>query len=546
MRTRAGLIIAVAAAGLAMPADGAVRDVPHVGFADLRSQRLEGQTAVLRRGANGWGRLSVVVTVGIDGRVIDARAADYNFDKLDPEPGLAAVRTWRFRPQRFEGRPVIAVGTVDIAYQPPEDAWDASVPFPDSAPADTEITLERDPCLGNCPYYRVTVSGDGTVRFRAGGDNPAEPADEARPAFDRDNVLLPGTHVAHVDPAAVALLIAKFRDAHFFGLKPEYRALITDQPTYILTVRAGGRSKQIVDYAGRAVGMPAAINALEDAVDAVSGSERWVNGNSGTIALLEAERFDFRSQAAAELVAAATETFRLPDRDHWSEPLVLALLDRGAPLDAMVEAVLARDMTGENVDPPAKASLGSVLAYRAAVAGDETLFQRMARKGYLARLPQERLSEAFASGAGCSPAIARVLVKAGAKPATVTQWGTALINSQATWVCKSETRQLKTARALIDLGVPVDEQGEWRGTALMGRNSPELTRLLLARGANPNAHTKEGATPLLEAYDDRVALILLRAGADPRARDRDGSVREHAIARHMPATLVWLDAHEIK
>jgi len=79
----------------------------------------------------------------------------------------------------------------------------------------------------------------------------------------------------------------------------------------------------------------------------------------------------------------------------------------------------------------------------------------------------------------------------------------------------------------------------------MGCNSPELARLLLAHGANPNARDKDGTTPLLSTDDDRVALILLRSGADPRAKDENGTVRAQAVKGRMPATIAWLDAHGI-
>lgn len=544
LASRAGRAIAVAlVAGLLGGASA--REAPRLGISGLGSQRIEGQEVVVKAGAPTWDDLGVLVTVGIDGRVIDARVANSNFAKVDPEPGLAAARTWRFRPQSFEGRPVIAVGTIYIRYSPPEDAPDASVPFPEAASADTEITLERGPCLGSCPGYKLTVAGDGTVRFVPGDDGSEGSAAGARKSFNADNVLLTGAHVAHVDPAAVARLVGKFRDAHFFGLKGEYAARIADIPTYALTLRRGGTSKRAIDHGGGAVGMPSSVIALEDAVDAVAGIDRWVHGNVETIGILEAEGFDFRSQAAADLVAAATEPFHYQYRDRPSEPMVLALLDKGAPLDATVEQVWARIWSGHVMVEEPKARLGSVLAYRAAVAGDELLLRRMAAKGYLARLPRDRLNQALLGGAGCSPVIARALIKAGANPRTVDDLRSPLSSLATSPACKRENRRLEMVRTLIDLGVPVDGSASgW--TALMSSSSPELARLLLARGANPNARYKDGTTPLLAAQDDRVALILLRAGADPRARNPGGSVRDHAIERHLPATLAWLDAHGIK
>ncbi len=36
---------------------------------------------------------------------------------------------------------------------------------PNSAPSITELTLERGPCLGTCPIYRITLRSDGTGTY---------------------------------------------------------------------------------------------------------------------------------------------------------------------------------------------------------------------------------------------------------------------------------------------------------------------------------------------------------------------------------------------
>jgi len=53
--------------------------------------------------------------------------------------------------------------------------------------------------------------------------------------------------------------------------------MVTDCPTYEIGVRVGGRSKRIVDYVGEEVGMPGVVTELEDLIDNLTDSQKWVN-----------------------------------------------------------------------------------------------------------------------------------------------------------------------------------------------------------------------------------------------------------------------------
>jgi hypothetical protein len=94
-------------------------------------------------------------------------------------------------------------------------------------------------------------------------------------------VVLPGTHKDWIAPATVAALFAQFRKAGFFNLRSLYRAEITDGAAYVLTADAGQRHKSVEDYMGRLIGMPKVVTELEDAVDKVAGTVRWVRGTVG-------------------------------------------------------------------------------------------------------------------------------------------------------------------------------------------------------------------------------------------------------------------------
>lgn len=217
--------------------------------------------------------------------------------------------------------------------------------------------------------------------------------------------------------------------------------------------------------------------------------------------------------------------------------MVLAMVAEGLPLDTRVEGKEASGLR-----------LGSYLALRAAEVGDELLFDRLRSQNYLRDVSPARLQDTLASGVGCSPAILKSLVEAGADPKSAHSGGAALTRLRgSSGVCKGRGEQqlLAMAATLIGLGAPVDARDEMGWTVLMGCDSPGLAELLLKHGADPNAHDADGYTPALSTDDDRVALIVLRAGGDPRARNSTGSVRDNARKRHMPATLHWLDEHGV-
>ena len=271
---------------------GATDQVPTIGFYKLDDQRLTGETTVMTEDG-GFSELTLLVTVDTAGKVIAAKTID-NYEKLEAAPALALVRAWTFRAQTFDNTPVNAVGRVSISYQkkpiPPETA----IAFPAGNPEDFAITLQRSACFGSCPDYRVTVHGDGLVEFDTGDDHFKGTAAQVHLEYNGHNVLLPGRHTAHVDPAGVAGLLDRFRGAHFFGLRKEYFYGATDNPTQVLTVRVGKASKTVTDYIGTMAGMPQSVRDLEDAVDAVAGTARWVDGNLQTLDELDAAHFDYR------------------------------------------------------------------------------------------------------------------------------------------------------------------------------------------------------------------------------------------------------------
>ena len=518
-----------------------LQSAPKIGVYGLSSQRISGAQSVRVPGVSGFSQVSVLVTVDEYGNVIDAKVTDNYFDG-DVAAALDAAKKWKFRPQSFNGQPIQAVGEISIDFDPPEIPPDKSVPFPAATPTDIEITLQRSACFGTCPDYRVTINGNGKIHFSTSEMNFVGTAAEVHRMFNGQNVLWAGAHEANVSPQVVADLIERFRSSHFMGMKPEYVAGVTDNPTYALTLRVGKVTKRVVDYVGKEAGMPASVTALENAVDEVAGTNRWVYGNAQTVALLKAQGFNFRSRDAAELVQSAIQLNRWPPHQAGTNELIQAAIAEGLDLSTSV-SVGVRGRSNE------AATIGSVIAEYAAETGDEALFEDMKRAGHVARIARKRLDSVFHSDMGCSPHIAKALVEAGANPKAVGESGNALHALRSSYgrcADASSAKRVEMAVALVTLGVPLEARDSIGWTPLMGSNDPAVAQILLQAGANLNAKDDDGTTVVLSLDDDRVVLTLLRAGADPKAKDGDGTLRQHARKRHWPGTLAWLNEHTEK
>jgi hypothetical protein len=134
---------------------------------------------------------------------------------------------------------------------------------PIDAPAEQSgpvtITLTRGVCFGFCPAYTVTITGDGQVTY-----------------VGRSFVNVTGEQHATISPDAVQQLLRRFDDARFSSLRDEYRAQVTDLPTYTVVLERNGVRKSVTDYGGLSAGMPEAVRDLQNEIDRVANTSRWV------------------------------------------------------------------------------------------------------------------------------------------------------------------------------------------------------------------------------------------------------------------------------
>src|SRR5918997_1654709 len=122
-----------------------------------------------------------------------------------------------------------------------------------------KITLERTPCHGPCPVYKVTVSGTGEVEY-----------------FGSAHVARAGTHRWRISPRRLQRLAEALERARYLRLEDEYTSCgPTGAPGCSISVEYDdGSSKSVVHYHGDP-GAPDSLTDLEDDIDRITGVERY-------------------------------------------------------------------------------------------------------------------------------------------------------------------------------------------------------------------------------------------------------------------------------
>lgn len=211
---------------------------------------------------SGSHQLGLTLTVSPAGDVTSAEhRVDPELEALWPKVETEVLK-WKFAPFEVEGRPATVRVEEYVELVPPERLPTRHVKPPVlRADSDVKIVLERTVCYGRCPAYQVTVTPQGIV-------------------FEGDAyVATKGKQKAGVDANAVRRLAQKFIDADFYSFDDVYHESVTDNPTYVLSISIDGRTKKVVDYVGTSVGMPAMVTELEEDVDALAETDRWIKGH---------------------------------------------------------------------------------------------------------------------------------------------------------------------------------------------------------------------------------------------------------------------------
>ena len=124
----------------------------------------------------------------------------------------------------------------------------------------TLITLHRSMCLGMCPEYTLKLWGSGRVEY----DGKAW-------------VCEYGLRTALADPGKVSHLVRAMVATGYFGYSWQKGAYWTDSPTVTTSLRHDGRRYEVAHYHGDE-GAPQWLRSMEDEIDRVAGTQRWLAG----------------------------------------------------------------------------------------------------------------------------------------------------------------------------------------------------------------------------------------------------------------------------
>jgi hypothetical protein len=467
----------------------------------------------------GWG---VDVSLRIDelGRVACYGAND-QFDRpiRFTAERIAALRDLNYQPFLLEGRAVSAVATEEIR----EQELPVHLAMP-SVPLDkVHIALERSGCFGTCPSYRVDIFGDGRAVYRGRGFVDVE-----------------GEHHYRVSREAVSDLVQSLRAKDIWSMRPSYRGMVTDNPSYQLTIQLGDAVHQIDDYVGAMAGMPIVVTDFEDQVDKVAKSAMWINLSTQGMKLLEEEDFPFNSPAGAALLRRALAN------DAADDAAAVRLIELGAPLISATKPTLRSSRRPLLMEALRNrhASAVAALIERGALVKDgrvdhaslDTAFRAAIEGGRLALVKQ-----IWDSGGGVRPALYFDDIGDGGGDARVVPIALAL---RVPYSNKGDWQGLEIAQWLQGQGCDLTAHAANGATLLhiaTEASDRNFVAYLLSQGVDPSTPGEFGLPALGGARDEDIAMMLIQAGTDLSMMDEDGkSFRKYAAERHWMRVLALL------
>jgi ankyrin repeat protein len=503
----------------------------------------------------GFKQLRLALTVSPSGDVLDARAFGES-ETLRFWPQVQdEVRHWKFIPFKKNGEAVTVEVEEYINFVPPERLPKTHLAAPAIGPnSEVTITLERSGCFGSCPSYSVTATTIGIV-------------------FEGNSfVVAPGKHTDRVASEDVTRLARKFVAADFYSMDASYSAPVTDMPGYRPSLTIDGHPKEVHDYVGAWVGMPAAINELEDDVDALARTQQWIEGGDGLVRALQAEKFDFRTfraqvmlkEAAGRGKAATVREFlaagvpltprlaQKPGEPYLATPIqALGWLNAASGhlevLRILIDAAASKnDQNDKDLALAGAAGSGNIEAARALIAyganpnadlGNLIVTETAGGMTIETRDARSVLMSAAASG---NPGMVAEILRYHPKLETRDAEGKTAIFAAGEYHGENEPAARATCLGLlVEAGANVNARDNRGNTPLHETLLTGVEEELLKLGANVNARNKDGETPIFTTFDENAILLFIEHGADLSLRNNKGKTAIEAAKTRTPA---WQEA----
>jgi ankyrin repeat protein len=490
------------------------------------------------------------VIVSPKGSAIDVKAGgDPKLLKLWPRL-QNEVQQWKFRPFEENGAAITAKIEEYIDLVPPERFPKIHKPAP-AIRQDSKITigLKRWGCYGSCPVYKVTITLDDVV-------------------FEGDAFVVAfGRHTGSLAAEQVQDLARRFVKADFYSMDSSYRASVTDCPTYVLSIEIDGKKMEVEDYEGQWEGMPAVIAELEDEVDTLAQTQKWIEGSDGLVQALRAEKFVFHSyeaqimlkEAASRGKAATVREFLdagvplmplpapksdeigiRPAFEHvgWlnaadgDAETLNVLIEAGAskndPSDkdlALVDAVLSGDVNAAR----------SLIAYGANPNADlSKLIFTESHPPFTMQRPGAGNMLIFAAKSG-NPEMIREILRYKPNLEARAHDGKTALFAAGDWSHKDKAgSRLECVRLLAKAGANVNARDDNGNTPLHETFLTDIEEELLKLGADVNAKNKDGETPIFTTVDDDAIPLFIEYGADLTIRNKKGETVVDAAKNEGP------------
>jgi ankyrin repeat protein len=499
--------------------------------------------------SQGTNQLHLKLIVSPTGDVIHAEVSGED-SLLKYWPALETeVFQWKFIPFK-EGTGATTVEIEEyVDLVPPEKLPTTHVPPPVIRPdSQIEITLQRYACYGSCPSYQVDLTTHGIV-------------------FDGHGfVVANGKHIASIDTDAVRALAKKFVEADFYSMASDYRASVTDMPSYELSISIDGQKKEINDYVGQWVGMPSVVKDLEDEVDQVANTERWVNGDEGLVQVLEAEKFNFetfeaqvllkgvasRGQIATvkELLLAGVSLKPLPapkpKEPYMSSPFenigwLSASSNYPEVINTLIEAGASKDdQKDKDSALVGAANSGNVLAAKELIAYGANPNANLSKL----TITQDGGISMSGKGAGSiliyaassgNPEMVREILRYHPRLEARDREGKTAMFAAGDYRNQDEDgARVECVRILAQAGANVNARDDDGNTPLHETFLTDMEEELLKLGADVNARNHDGETPIFTTVDDNAVELFIKHGADLTIRNKEGQTVVEAAKEHGP------------